>query len=172
MVSHAHDIVEAQELPSEPHISAGTGDPMTDAVAAAAFTKDHKHRPLHYKRSFDETQTHRNGKHYCWDSGSYERWGASRCGVPAKTQLADGSWWCHVHEPAAYAKRKATQQAKWAASQAVYDARMAADKKRRAELAAYPLLVEALRQIANGHNDPRSLAVEILGDQLNPDGAP
>lgn len=70
--------------------------------------------------------------------------------------------YCKQHDPAAVKAKHEARNAKW---QAQYDA-----SKRRAEVAKenerrgaiYPLLIATLQSIANGHNDPASLAREVL----------
>lgn len=68
--------------------------------------------------------------------------------------------YCGTHDPIAVAeknaKRDAKWESKWAAEEAARQAK--ADARDLAERA-----IEALRQIAAGHNDPRSLAIEVLG---------
>ena len=71
--------------------------------------------------------------------------------------------YCGLHDPVAVAekraKREAAWRAKWDAEQAAWKAKQdARELAERAERA-----IEALRQIAAGHNDPRSLAIEVLG---------
>lgn len=142
-----------------------SGDPLTDKAAAEAFTRDHQHYPnlnLGHRPMTD--MRHHNGKHWCWASGAYHRSGASRCSLSARTQLADGTWWCHVHEPAAVKKRGDKQAEAWAAEQARIAASIKRDRERRRQVEAFPRLLDALRQIERGHNDPRALAREVLAD--------
>lgn len=65
--------------------------------------------------------------------------------------------YCKQHDPQTVAKKRAEWEAKWEAD---WIARRA---KRRCENFA-PRFEEALRQIASGHNDPRSLATELLAE--------
>lgn len=68
--------------------------------------------------------------------------------------------YCGLHDPVAVAEKRAKQkaawEAKWQAEQAAWKAKQ--DARELAERA-----IEALHQIAAGHNDPRSLAIEVLG---------
>jgi hypothetical protein len=77
-------------------------DLTTDTAAAEAFTQQHRHEPRNRAPMGD--WLHSPGVHWCWASGMPLTRGAARCGTPARTRLADGSWWCQAHEPAgAYA---------------------------------------------------------------------
>lgn len=138
------------------------GDPLSDKAAAEAFTRRHCHEPSF--RSPLADRLHASGKHWCWASGAYHRSGTPRCSVPARTQLADGTWWCHVHEPAGVEKREAAARAARDADHARLRARIDADQERRRRAEAFPRLLETLRQIERGHNDPRALAREVLKD--------
>lgn len=62
----------------------------------------------------------------------------------------DGRW-CKQHDPEAVKAREAERTAKWNADMAT----------RRVELAGQRFL-NALRQIADGHNDPRTLARDTI----------
>jgi hypothetical protein len=66
---------------------------------------------------------------------------------------------CKLHDPEAVAKRKderdAKRNAEWAAKNAAWH--LEARKK-----AALPELIAAMKLIAEGHNDARGLAVEML----------
>lgn len=48
-------------------------------------------------------------------------WGGSSCSVPAKVNV-DGKWYCHIHDPAKVAKRRALEnkrsQERWRKEQA------------------------------------------------------
>lgn len=65
-----------------------------------------------------------------------------------------GERYCSVHLPANVKKRQDDNYRR-------YQEREAADKRRRIAFCAASL-IKALRQIANGHNDPRALAIEVL----------
>lgn len=88
--------------------------------------------------------------------------GFHQCTQPGKVQDDGGFWWCRIHSPEAVAKRKAEAQERrhqhmlrWQAAD-----RRAEERARRER--AYPDLEVALKAIAAGHNDPRSLAAEVL----------
>ena len=89
-------------------------------------------------------------------------WGFTQCAKLGKHQDADGIWWCETHEPERAAQRAAAT-----------DARQRAAWEKQHKTWRYghqgERLRDALRQIANGHNDPRSLALEVLGDMLTND---
>jgi hypothetical protein len=89
-----------------------------------------------------------------------------QCSKAGKVQLADGSWWCAAHSPVALKARKDVSDAKMAAFMARIDANTASQRARANMERAFPTLVDALNQIAAGHNDPRSLAREALGEFL------
>lgn len=63
--------------------------------------------------------------------------------------------YCAIHDPAAVEARRA-------ASQAAYEAKWEPDRIRAARAQATPSLIAVLQSIADGHNDPRSLAVSTL----------
>lgn len=139
-----------------------SADPLTDLEAATEFTKEHQHRPLHYKPAFNP-QAGRDGKFWCFGSVSAKpAWGDTRCGAWGKVQLADGSWWCKTHCPAAVATRKAARDERERQQRLKYDA----DAQKRRELTIrntqHPVLLDALKTIARGHNDPCNLAREVL----------
>ena len=69
----------------------------------------------------------------------------------------DGKLYCKQHYPPDVEKRKAEQAAKSKKALATYH-----EQLRRAEVAAR--FENVLRLIAEGHNDPRSLAQEILDE--------
>lgn len=68
--------------------------------------------------------------------------------------------YCGTHDPVAVAQKKAERDAKWKAQ---WDAQQAAAQAKRDARELAERSIEALRQIAAGHNDPRSLAIEVLG---------
>lgn len=89
-------------------------------------------------------------------------WGFAQCARIGKFKDNGGLWWCAQHEPENAAKRKAETAAR----------QDAAYKKSQREWrygSRGIMLRNALREIANGHNDPRSLAVEVLGSMLTED---
>lgn len=135
-----------------------SGDPLTDKDAAEAFTKSHRHYP-------NENLGHRFGRPEgrCWGD-VWEKHGSCRCGNKPKVTLADGSLWCGIHEPAAVRRRAEKSAAREAAERAKWSARWSAERERAKRAEAFPRLLEALRQIERGHNDPRALAREVLAD--------
>lgn len=86
-------------------------------------------------------------------------WGFAQCGKVGKHQDAAGIWWCSTHEPE---RRKVREAETVARQKAAYE--------RDSQSFWYGHLGvkyrDALRQIAAGHNDPCSLAREVLGDDL------
>lgn len=88
------------------------------------------------------------GFHQCWRK-------------PAVFRCVEGIEYgfCKQHDPAAVAERNrvrhAAYEAKWAEERAQYDRER---RQREAQAAAK----DALEQIAAGHNDPRTLAAEVL----------
>ena len=99
----------------------------------------------------------------CSETG-YDRfsWRGMQCARAGKVER-DGKWYCKQHDPVAVAERKAERDRKWRAECDAKDAARA-EAKRQRELAA--ACVEAIKQIAAGHNDPRGLATEVLGLHL------
>lgn len=141
-----------------------SGDPLTDLETARAFTKQWaapERGTLGRTRSLICTWAEREPKpERCWAHDSSPH--GFQCGKPGKTKLADGSTWCGHHNPAARARndaRKAATRAKWDARWgALQEATERQNRRRLADAAAWG----AIRQIADGHNDPRSLAQEVL----------
>lgn len=103
----------------------------------------------------------REGRPYCRASvHRADGWGFRQCDNLGKYQDADGIHWCAVHEPSREEKRRAETEAR----------QTAAWNKQRCKSAYGYLGVkfrDALREIARGHNDPRSLATEVLGRLLD-----
>lgn len=106
--------------------------------------------------------TDNQGRHCCRARVHNENgWGFRQCGNLGKHEV-DGVWWCGAHEPGRKAKREAQTEAR----------QSAAHNKRLIEWRfGYEgvRLRNALREIANGHNDPRTLATEVLGKMLTED---
>lgn len=67
--------------------------------------------------------------------------------------------YCGTHDPLKVAAQAAARDAKWAAERAARDAKRDEDWRQR-KLAQDA--IAALKQIAAGHNDPRTLAIETL----------
>lgn len=83
------------------------------------------------------------GFHQCGRKGIIER---------------DGMLWCKTHDPEAVAARRAKQEARWAKEQAEWKRNWAIERLRAKSY-------EAIKQIAEGHNDPRGLALEVLASE-------
>ena len=89
-------------------------------------------------------------------------WHDHQCQKAGKVQDANGIWWCGQHDPEAVKRREEKRSEK-------FEAEWKANNRKWALQFAAPKFRDALRLIANGHNDPRSLAVQVLGDMLEPD---
>lgn len=63
--------------------------------------------------------------------------------------------YCKTHDPVAVAEKAAAQRAKWEAKWAGDRANMERERRRLEAIVV-------LRKIADGHNDPRTLAIEFL----------
>ena len=70
--------------------------------------------------------------------------------------------YCGQHDPVVVKAKADARTAKWRAK---WDARDAAEAEKRRFAALHADALAALKQIANGHNDPRSLALEVLTKQ-------
>jgi hypothetical protein len=148
-------------------------DPTTDKATAEAFTAEHKHTRARYSSSEPTIFTHLNDERRscrCWgetaERGRITRW--HQCGKPAKVTLADGSTWCGVHSPQAVERRKEQARKRDAENDAASRRRMAQWRFEAKRNSDFPKLLDALRQIARGHNDPRTLAAEVLADWPEP----
>lgn len=82
---------------------------------------------------------------------------AAPCGKKAKNDpdARGNPTRCGVHCAKEKGRRAAEQDARFAASRKAFDEKMAV-------VSAEKALEAAMREIANGHNDPRSLAREVL----------
>lgn len=69
---------------------------------------------------------------------------------------------CGVHDPERKEKKNAERREKWAKE---YAERKAEADLRNAEEALKNAALEAIRQIASGHNGPRALALSVLAQQ-------
>jgi hypothetical protein len=96
-----------------------------------------------------------DGKPRCRARVHTGRVGFNQCGNRGKVQGEGGFWWCATHDPAAEAKRAAAASAK-------HEAEQAASRRRWALQAGAREFLDALRAIRAGHNDPRTLATEVL----------
>jgi hypothetical protein len=75
------------------------------------------------------------------------------------TKEHEGLLWCGTHYPPSVAKRRADRDAE---RQAIYRARRARSDQRQAHEELKEAALAAIRKIADGHNDPRALAQEVL----------
>lgn len=73
--------------------------------------------------------------------------------------------YCGLHDPVAVKAKRDAKRAKWKAEREARDA-AAAEKTRQTDLRNDAL--DALKQIATGHNDPRTLALETLAKHGEP----
>lgn len=89
-----------------------------------------------------------------------DRFYLSQCTRAGKVER-EGKWYCRQHDPVAVAERRAKAQAKWEAEWAAKTAGWKETERLR-RLSATAL--EALKAIAAGHNDPRTLAQEVLAE--------
>ena len=138
---------------------------LTDPDAAAVWINlVHVYTPNYSYQSVALTRNWHNadGKPRCRHA-VHETFGVGfhQCTKAGHEQTADPDrmWWCKIHGPTGRDAREAKREAKWRAEE---DAHAAAEL-RRTNTNPY---VRALREIAAGHNDPRSLAVEVLGSLL------
>lgn len=98
----------------------------------------------------------------CRHSVHEARWGFYQCTrKPSVIRCVDGVEYgfCKQHDPEVVARRDAAQRAKWSAE---WDANRRANARREQERKAALACKEAMKKIADGHNDPRSLALEVL----------
>lgn len=88
-----------------------------------------------------------------------DRAGSHQCGRAPKLEYG-GHKWCAQHHPPAIAERQRKRNEKWRREAAESDAKYkrAEDARRQRDAA-----LEAIKKIAGGHNDPVSLAREVLG---------
>lgn len=89
------------------------------------------------------------------------------CSSNCKRPVKDGSTLCTIHSPEGVAARRAKLEAKWdrrrAAMEAVSASRAAEADEIRRKLAAFPALVESLKQIASLVDGPAyRLAVDAV----------
>lgn len=97
-------------------------------------------------------------KRYCVASVWDGRMGSYQCSRKPKHQYG-GHGWCAQHYPPNEHARKEARQAEWRRES---DARTARYEREAAWQKQRDAAMEAIRQIAEGHNDPRALAREVL----------
>lgn len=133
-------------------------DPYTDLTSATEFTRRHSyHGDCHATIGWGSHK----GKPRCRGSSTPTGMQFSRtqqCTNSGKVFLEDGSCWCGIHGPEAVERRKAKSLEATRQYRSKIDRRI--DDCRKA--LAYTRLVDALREIEGGHNDPRLLARETL----------
>lgn len=67
--------------------------------------------------------------------------------------------YCGLHDPVAVKAKREARSAKWKAESDAYQAKMNEDRRQKALATA---AIAAIKEIANGHNDARGLALEVL----------
>lgn len=91
-----------------------------------------------------------------------------QCLSPGKEQDENGLWWCNRHSPSADKKYYERESAKDKKRQELLDQSRVADKIKRDNITRkenfHNVMLEALRKIASGHNDPRTLAKDLLDE--------
>ena len=86
----------------------------------------------------------------------YDNWGSHRCRNKAKHDTINGvATRCGIHSSAAVEKRKAKRQESEAKWRREFDEKNQIQKAREAA-------IDAIKQIAAGHNNPRELANEVV----------
>lgn len=98
-------------------------------------------------------------KRYCVGSVWNGRMGSYQCSRKPKHEYG-GHGWCTQHYPPNEHARKEARTAAWRRESAEREARYAREIAERKQKDA---ALEAIRKIAAGHNDPRGLALEVLG---------
>lgn len=144
-------------------------DPLTDKEAAEAFTKAHGRQ--HHDGPYLATIHWLEGdplrcQARTWSVNSFL---PSQCDKTGKVALADGSTWCGIHSPAAVDRRQAAKDERRRIERARWEARQRTTGEETRRRAAHPVLVLALREIAAGHNDPRTRALEALALAKEPE---
>lgn len=79
----------------------------------------------------------------------YDGWWSKQCS--RKRGFGPEAAYCKQHDPATVAARDAEKRVKWEADSKKYQLSFRA-----------PQLLEALKKIAEGHDDPRALAAETI----------
>ena len=92
-----------------------------------------------------------------WNGAGYRNF---ICGKKGKVQR-NGKWYCGRCDPDAVAARQAERHAKWDAELKAHEAKRKAERIRDARAAAFPVLVEALRDSAT--------SLETIGAQAGRD---
>ena len=143
-------------------------DPITDLTAAQTFTAEHgfgRNRYGHGRHAvitYGPPDSPRLGKPRCackvWGNYDY-----SQCDKVAKVALSDGTTWCGTHAPAAVDRRKAQQAARSAEWNRKFNEQQDARQQAKHREAAYPQLLALVEAVADGHNDPRTAAADLLG---------
>lgn len=132
-------MTSAVETPFKPHRTV-----FRDPIFKTGPTREHEGKCICVAMIFGE-QSHTT---QCWSAG--------------KVQDAGGNWWCNIHSPEGDAKRQAAKDERDRQERMKWAARAARHEEAAAQRALADRALEAIRQIAAGHNDPRSLAEEVL----------
>lgn len=90
---------------------------------------------------------------------SSQAFGHVQCHAVGKVQDEDGYWWCGNHSAEFFDKKAAKRKAYWDGKKAEWNARDERHDRNKRTLEA---LVQAMRDIAAGHNDACALAREVL----------
>lgn len=89
-----------------------------------------------------------------------------QCSKPGKLEC-NGFKFCSIHYPPNVEKRAAERRARHKAEN---DAITAGWERQASERRQMVAALDAIRKIAAGHNDPRGLAMEVLGEDAERDG--
>lgn len=100
-------------------------------------------------------------KRYCVASVWDGRMGSYQCSRKPKHEYG-GHGWCNQHYPPNEHARKEARSAEY---QRQADERKAGYARDAAERSLRDDALQAIRQIAAGHNDPRALALEVLREK-------
>lgn len=146
---------------------------------AQVFTKKHSYQPHNSWTTATLYKTYREGQYgkkggepRCWGECSHTdritHW--YQCDRPGKTRLLDGSTWCGIHSPEAVAKRDQRTKDRHHQAYLKLQAKSERWRKEAVQNQVFPALLDALQQIAEGHNAPRELAREALSKWPYPKG--
>lgn len=100
-------------------------------------------------------------EHKCCAS-VFGKWSSHNCENKAKMEH-EGKWYCGIHDPVRKAEKDRAWREKfdreWGESQEKY--------RKEAQREKFLLKCEeAIVSISQGHNDPRTLALEVLSEQF------
>lgn len=106
--------------------------------------------PHQVSLGYKHTEQLKDGRPQCRSYVRGDRWGGHQCCKPGHVQV-DGYWFCKIHDPEAAKKRQ--EESSRRDSEAF--------RKRMLEFNG-PRYFRVLLEIADGHNDPRTLAEEAI----------